>query len=83
MSIYFPLLNLFLVMKNTMCGTNLICGNIVPIKSLGDVYPNKSINLFCNFLMNLLVWHMGISFMGPFSVSFGNVYILFTVDYVS
>nr|KAJ0226242.1 hypothetical protein LSAT_V11C100037740 [Lactuca sativa] len=43
------------VMRNTMSGMNLICGNIVPIKSLGNVYPNKSIKLFYNFSINLLV----------------------------
>ena len=42
-------------MQNTMCGMSLICGNIVRIKSLGDVYPNKSINLFCNSITNLLM----------------------------
>nr|KAJ0228365.1 hypothetical protein LSAT_V11C100035080 [Lactuca sativa] len=34
---------------------NLICGNIVTIKSFGDVCLNKNMNPFCNFVMNLLV----------------------------
>ncbi|XP_023737799.1 uncharacterized protein LOC111885795 [Lactuca sativa] len=37
---------------------SLICGNIVLIKSLGDVCPNKSTNPFCNSVINLLVGDM-------------------------
>ena len=43
------------MMQNIMCGMSLTCGKIVPIKSLGFVFPNNSINLIYNFFMNLLV----------------------------
>nr|KAJ0224828.1 hypothetical protein LSAT_V11C100047170 [Lactuca sativa] len=124
------------VMQNTMCGMNLICGTIVPIKSLGDVYPQQEHQSILQFVVNLLVGETSglsgpserslsvdyfgrpchatvtcfaktgnisqknqmpqnpilvceifdvwvIDFMCPFPVSFGNIYILFAVDYVS